>query len=153
MNGQVEVTWRTLKTIANSIMVHRRVYDKYINFDLMYMTDHIFSVLPIKSLLNQYGEPTTPHKMETGTKHSVSNLHVLFFSCVSQKATAHVDTKSLNMCHQSQKGYSWYIRSKSTTSEWHLIYIPSTQKTVSSHDVVFDETFYSALAYTSRTYS
>ena len=28
MNGQIEVTWRTLQTIAHSIMVHARVLDK-----------------------------------------------------------------------------------------------------------------------------
>ena len=40
---------------------------------------------------------------------------------------------------QHQKGY--------------LIYVPSTQKIVSSHKVVFEETFSSALAYTSHPYS
>ena len=41
MNGQVEVTWRTLQSISHSIMVHARVSDKYIYIALMYMTDHI----------------------------------------------------------------------------------------------------------------
>ena len=95
MNGQVEVTWRILQTIAHSIMVHVRVSDKYIHFALMYTTDHLFTVLPIKHLVNQDGEPTMPHKLATGTKPSVSNLRVLFFPCVLQKATAHVYTKAL----------------------------------------------------------
>ena len=47
MNGQVEVTRRTLHTIAHSLMVHARVLEAYIHFALMYTTDHIFSVLPI----------------------------------------------------------------------------------------------------------
>ena len=50
MNGQVEVTWRTLRTIAHSLMVHARVPENYIHFALMYTTDHIFPVLPIKVL-------------------------------------------------------------------------------------------------------
>ena len=33
------------------------------------------------------------------------------------------------------------------------MYVPSKRKIISSYDVVFDERFYSALAYTSRTYS
>ena len=33
----------------------------------MYTTDHIFTVLPIKHLVNQDGEPTTPHKLATAT--------------------------------------------------------------------------------------
>ena len=99
------MTWQTLRTITHSIMVHARVSDKYINFALMYTTDHIFPVLPIKHLVNQYGEPTTPQKLVTGTKPSVSNPCVLFYPCVAQNATAHIDTKSLNMRYQSQKGF------------------------------------------------
>ena len=40
---------------------------------------------------------------------------------------------------QHQKGY--------------LVYVPSTRKIISSYDVVFDESFSSALGYTSRPYS
>ena len=97
MNVQVKVTWRTLQTIADSIMVHAQVSEKYINFALMYKTGHIFPVLPIKHLLNQYSEPTTPH--------SLSNIRVLLFPFVLQKATEHVYTKVLSMCHNSQQGF------------------------------------------------
>ena len=82
MNGQVEVTWRTLRAVAHSLMVHAIVPEVYVHFALMYTTDHIFPVLPIKYLINEDGNPTTPHKLETGTKPSVSNLHVLFCPCV-----------------------------------------------------------------------
>ena len=76
MNGQVEVTWRTLRTVAHSTMVHARVPELYVHFALMYMTDHIFTVLPIKDLINEDCDPTTPHKLATGTKTSVSHLCV-----------------------------------------------------------------------------
>ena len=49
-------------------MVHARVPENYINFTLMYTTDHIFPVLPIKNLINEDGDPKTPHKLATGTK-------------------------------------------------------------------------------------
>ena len=100
MKVKVEVTRQTLLTIAHSIMVHTRVSDKYIHFSLMYTTDNIFPDLPIKHLVNQDSEQTTPHKLATGTKPSVSNLRVLFYPCVVRKATAHVDTKALNMRNQ-----------------------------------------------------
>ena len=64
-------------TIAHSIMLHAQVSDKYINFILMYTTDHIFPVLPIKNLVNQDGEPNNLHKLATGTKPSVLKLPVL----------------------------------------------------------------------------
>ena len=41
MNGQVEVTWRTLRTAAQALM-HARVPEVYVHFELMYTTDHIF---------------------------------------------------------------------------------------------------------------
>ena len=80
----------------------------------MYTTDHIFPVLDIKDLIKEDGDPTTPYKLATGTKPSVSYLRVLFCPCVVRKATAHVDTKTLNMRHQAQKGFaasSWEYHS------------------------------------------
>ena len=105
MNGKFEVTWRTLRTIAHSLIVHARVPEVYVHFALMYTTDHIFRVIPIKNLINKDGNPTKPHKLETGTKPSVSNLRLLLCPCVVQKGTAHVETNTINMCHQAQKWF------------------------------------------------
>ena len=99
------MTWRTLRTVAQNLMVHARVPEVYVHFVLMYTTYHIFPVLPIKDLTNVDGDPTMPHKLATGTKPSVSHVRVLFCPCVVRKATAHVETKTLNMCHQAQKGF------------------------------------------------
>ena len=105
MNGQVKLSRRTWHTISHSLMVHTRVSEAYIHFVLLYTAYHIFLVLPIKNLINKDSEPTTPFKISTGTKPSVSHLSVLFCPCVVQKATAHVGTKALNMCHQAQKEF------------------------------------------------
>ena len=78
-NGQVEVTWRTLRTVAQSLMVHARVPEVYAHFALMYTTDHSFPVLPIKDLINEDGDPTTPHKLATGKKPSLSHLRMLLY--------------------------------------------------------------------------
>ena len=119
----------------------------------MYTTDHIFPVLPIKDIINEDGDLTTPHKLATGTKTSVSHLHVLFCPCVVRKATAHVETKTLNMCHQAQKGFRGIFVGISQHQNGYLVYVPSTRKVISSYDVVFDESFSSALSYTLRTYA
>ena len=79
INGQVEVTCITLRKIAHSLMVHARVLEAYIHFALIYTTDHIFTVMPIKYLMNEDGDPTTPHILTTCMKPTVSNLRVLFF--------------------------------------------------------------------------
>ena len=64
MNGKVEVTWRTLRKVAQYLMVHARVPEAYVHFALMYTTYHIFPVLPIKNLINEDGDPTTAYKLE-----------------------------------------------------------------------------------------
>ena len=81
-------------------MVHARVSEKYTHFALMYTTDHIFTVLPIKHLVNKDGESTTSHKLATGTKLSVSTVCVLVFAFVVQKASTHVDTKAFKIYKQ-----------------------------------------------------
>ena len=126
MNGKVEVTWRTLRTVAHSLMVHARVPEVYVHFALLYTTDHILPVLPIKDLINEDGDLTTPHKLATGTKPSVSHLRVLFCPCVVPKATAHVETKTLNMRHQAQKVFRGIFVGIPEHQKGYLVYVPST---------------------------
>ena len=90
MNEKVEVTWITLCTVSHSLMINARVQEEYIHFALMYTTDHIFPVLPIKYLINKDGDPTMPYKLATGTKPSLSHLRMLFCPCVVRKANVHV---------------------------------------------------------------
>ena len=153
MNGQVEVTWRTLRTIAHYLMVYARFSEAYIHFSFMFMTDHFFPVLPIKDLINRDSNHTTPFKLATGTKLSVSYLCMLFYPCVVWKTTAHVGTKALNMCHQAQKSFFGIFVGIPQHQKGYLVYVPSTRKIISSYDPVFDEIFSSALAYMSQPYS
>ena len=131
MNRQVEVTWIALRTVAHSLMVHARVPEVYVHFALMYTTDHIFPVLPIKDIINKDGDPTTPHKLVTVTKPSVSHLRVLFCPCVVRKAMAHVETKTLNMRHQAQKGFRGIFIGIPEHKKGYLVYVPSTRKIIS----------------------
>ena len=117
MNVQVKVTWRSLHTIEHSFMVHARVLEAYIYFALMYTIDHVFPVLPIKDLIKEDGNPTTPFKFATGTKPSVSHLRVLFCPCVVRKTTAHVEKKGVKYVSPSAKGFSRYLRQNSTASK------------------------------------
>ena len=86
MNVQVEVTWRTLRTFAHYLMVHARVPELYVHFVLMFTTDQIFPVLPIKYHINEDGKSTTPHKLATSTKPSVLHVRVLFLSMSRRKS-------------------------------------------------------------------
>ena len=119
----------------------------------MYTIDHIFPVLPIKYLINEDGDPTMPFKLETDTEPSVSHLRMLFCPCVVRKATAHVGTKTLNMHHQAQNSFRGIFVGIAEHQKGYLVYVHSTRKIISSHDVVFDESFSSKLAYKPQPYS
>ena len=73
--------------------------------------------------------------------------------CDVRKATAHVETNTLNMCHQAQKWFHDIFVGIPQHQKVYLVYIPSTRKVISSYDVVFDKSFSSAFSYTSRPYS
>ena len=83
----------------------------------------------------------------------MSHLRVLFCPCAVQKATAHVETKMLNMHHQAKKGFRGIFVVIPQHQKGYLVYVPSTRKVISSYDVLFDESFSSALSYTSRPYA
>ena len=83
----------------------------------------------------------------------MSHLSVLFFPCVVCKATAHVDTKTLNIRHLAQKGFCGIFVGIPEHQKGYLVYVPNTRKVISSYDVVFDESFSCALSYMSRPYS
>ena len=119
--------------------MHARVFDKYIHFASMYMTDNIFPVLPIKHLVNKDCKLTTPHKMLIGKKTSLLNLRFLLCPCVVQKATAHVITEALNIYHQSQKGFCSIFIVIPQHQKRYLIYVLITRKIVSSLNFVFNE--------------
>ena len=83
----------------------------------------------------------------------LSKLLVLLCPCFVRKATAHVERKDLNMRNQSQKVFSGIFIGIPQHQKGYLIYVPSTRKIVSSHDIAFDKTFSSVFGYTSCVYS
>ena len=145
MNGQVKVTWRTLRTIAHSLMVNARFLEAYIHFTLMYTT--------IRDLINKDGDPTTPFKLATGTKPLLSHSSVSVFPCVVQKSTAHVGKKELNTYHQAQKGFRGILVGISQHQNEYIVYISCIRKIISSYDVVFRDIFSSTLTYLSQLYA
>ena len=78
---------------------------------------------------------------------------MLFCPCVVRKATANVETKTLNMRHQAQKGFRGIFVRIPEHQKGYLVYVPSTRKVIYSYDVVLGGSFSSALSYTSQPYS
>ena len=83
----------------------------------------------------------------------MSHLRVLFCPCVVRKATAHVETKTLNMRHQAQKGFHGIFVGIPEDHKGYLVYVPITIKVISSYNVVLGKSLSSVLAFTSRPYS
>ena len=75
------------------------------------------------------------------------------FPCVVPKATAHVETKTLNMRHQAQKGLRSIVVGIPEHQKEYSVYVTSTRKVISSCNVVVDKSFSSAISYTSPPYS
>ena len=76
--------WPSYSHMANISKYHTFNYGAHTGFlqihtfSLMYTSDHIFSVLPIK----QFGEPTTPHKPENCYKtFSIKPICFILYVC------------------------------------------------------------------------
>ena len=117
--------------IAHSLMVHARVLEAYIHFALMYTSYHILPILPIKDLINNDGDTTTPFKFATGTKHLITRLSVLFCPCVVRKDIELAGKKALNMSHQAQNGLYGIFVGIPQHQKGYLVYVPHKWKIVS----------------------
>ena len=76
-----------------------------------------------------------------------------FFRVLYVNLQRKIETKTLNVRHQAQKGFRGIFFGIPEHKKLYLVYVPSKRKIISSYDVVFDESFSSALLYTSRPYS
>ena len=57
------------------------------------------------------------------------------------------------MRHQEHKGFRGIFVGILDHQKGYLVYVPSTRKIIFLYDVMFDESFVSALSYTSRPYA
>ena len=106
-------------------MVHARVLDNT-HFVVIFTSHHICTVLPIKHLINQEGEPITLHKLANGTKYSVSNIRVLVCPCVVKKRL-HTLTERRQTCVINHKRvFAIYLlefhNTKKGTSSTYLVH-------------------------------
>ena len=117
MNRQVEVIQTTLRKTAHYLMINSRDLEAYIHFALMYTTDHIFMVLPIKDLINKDDESTMPFKLAIGMKPSVSHLRV-FFLHVFYGKLLHTLKKGVKYASPSAKLFLQYLRRNYIALKW-----------------------------------
>jgi hypothetical protein len=88
----------------------------------------------------------------TGNKARVGHIRTLFCPVIVKKLTAQYKGKKLNMHHQPQKGFRGILVGIPENQAGYEVYVPATRSIVTSSDVVFDETFQTAVGYTSQPY-
>ena len=152
MNVQVKMTWRKFCTISHSLMVHARVLEACIHFALIYTVNHIFLILPIKDPINKDDKPTTPFKLVTGKKPSITFTRVILSICCTKSYCTCWD-KGIKYTSSRVKWFPRYLRWNSTTSKRYLVYVPHRWNIISPYNVVFDEIFSSVLEYMSQPYT
>ena len=57
---------------------------------------------------------------------------------IVQKATSHVEKKTLKMRHKAQKEFRGIFVGIPEHQKGYLVYVPITRKIISSYDVLFD---------------
>ena len=148
-NHFAEKTWGTVKNMARFMLCHARLPDSYYFHALLYACE-AFSVLPVKGLLNKDGNPATPHELFTGEKPCISDFRVFGCPVVVKKYVARIDGNATS--NQTQRGIRGIFIGFPRNQKGFLVFVPSTRQIVVSGDVVFDETFYCAIATTWRPF-
>ena len=81
------------------------------------------------------------HKNWKMVQHLQYQTYLFHFSMGCTKVNCICWHKGINHFSSVTKGCSRYFCWNSTTSKGYLVYVPSTRKIISSHDVVFVQTF------------
>jgi len=104
----------------------------------------------LKGVLNKDGNPATPHELFTGEKPCISDFRVFGCPVVVKKYVARIDGNATS--NQTQRGIRGIFIGFPRNQKGFLVFVPSTRQIVVSGDVVFDETFYCAIATTWRPF-
>ena len=140
MNGLAERTWRSLRDLAFSMIVHAHVGDEFYDFAL----DHAWKIhncLPIRGLQKE-GNPVTPYELFYGAPPCISKFRVLFCPVVMSIGLRTVNGHVCDRRNNPERGIRGIHVGLANRSEGYLIYVPATNRTYVSNDVVFDEHFH-----------
>ncbi len=74
-NYFAERSWQTIHRMAQSMMVHACLPDKY-HFHAIHYATAIFNILPVQGLNNPEGEPCTPYELFCNKKPTIGHFRV-----------------------------------------------------------------------------
>ena len=139
MNGLAERSWRSVRDLAFSMMVHAQVGDELYDFAHNHAWK-VFNCLPISGLQKEC-KSTTPFELFFGQAPSLRRSKVLFCSAIMAIGEKTFEGRTLDRRNNPERGIRGIHVGIANRSEGWLIYAPSTNKTYVSNDVSFDEKF------------
>jgi len=148
-NHLAERSWQTIHRMARSMLVHARLPDQY-HFHAIRYAASVFNILPVKNLYNTEGDIASPHELFTGLKPLISNYRVFGCPVVAKRWVVSIDGRETVHC--TEKGIRGILIGFPPNQKGHLIFLPGSRTIAVSGDVMFDETFYSAIATTWRRF-
>jgi transposase InsO family protein len=149
-NHLAERSWQTIHRMARSMLVHARLPDQF-HFHAIRYAASVFNILPVKNLYNTEGDIASPHELFTGLKPLISNYRVFGCPVVAKRWVVSIDGRETVHC--TEKGIRGIFIGFPPNQKGHLIFLPGSRTIAVSGDVMFDETFYSAIATTWRRFA
>ncbi len=144
-NHYAERMWQTINSTARAMLVHARAPDCYKFHAVVYATA-VFNILPVGGLYDKDGQATSPHELMTGRKAMIADFRVFGCPAVAKKWKCRINGKDLEK--QTQRGIRCVFLGFPANQRGYLLYVPASREIVVSGDVLFDETFASAIATT-----
>jgi hypothetical protein len=149
-NHLAERSWQTIHRMARSMLVHARLPDQF-HFHAIRYAASVFNILPVKNLYNTEGDIASPHELFTGSKPLISNYRVFGCPVVAKRWVVSIDGRETVHC--TEKGIRGIFIGFPPNQKGHLIFLPGSRTIAVWGDVMFDETFYSAIATTWRRFA
>jgi hypothetical protein len=144
-NHLAERSWQTIHKMARSMLVHARLPDQYHYHAIRYAAS-VFNILPVKNLYNAEGEIASPHELFCGSKPTISQYRV--FGCPEVAKRSVVLNDGRETIHCTENGIRRIFIGFPPNQKGYLLFLPGSRTIAVSGGVMFDETFYSAIATT-----
>ncbi len=140
-NHLAKRTWQTVSAMGRSLLEHVWLPDTFMYHALVYET-HIFNILPVRGLLDEQKVPSTPYQLFFGKKLSISNFVV--FGCPT--IVHHWVATGKTNGKQTERGMHGIYFGFVTNQKDSMVFTTALQKVLISDNVIFDESFSTAIA-------
>jgi hypothetical protein len=129
--------------MARSLLVHARLPDTFM-FHALAHASRIFNVLPVRGLYDEQGNVATPYLLFLGNKPQINHFRIFGCPVVARKWS----TTQSSSGKQTERGVRGIFIGFDTNQKGYLFYSPGSRQIYISGDMLFDESFGTAIATT-----